>query len=180
MNFLAHAVLAGNRADVIAGSAAGDFVKGVLYDNQYPKDFLFGIRLHRRIDAFSNQEPNLRISANRLPASLRRIGPPCIDMLADHFLARAALRQPADYLPVIEDALTNTANPPQPTPPTHTLQTYEDRLHTLLLAHRGSTLTRGPAIFQPRQNNPIVQQLRRLWARQPRDRLCMRAAGACR
>ncbi len=124
MNFLAHAVLAGSQADIVAGSAAGDFIKGVLYDDHYPKRFLFGVRLHRRIDAFSNQEPCLRASANRLPSHLRRIGPPCIDMIADHFLARATEREPLTYLPTL----------PSATPVTN-LEEYEDGLHRLLADH---------------------------------------------
>jgi len=62
-------------------------VKGVLYDGDFPTDFLLGVRLHRRIDAFSNSQPDLRASVKRLPRSLRRFAPPCIDVLADHFLA---------------------------------------------------------------------------------------------
>ena len=125
MNFLAHAILAGTKADVVAGSAAGDFVKGVLYDHQYPPDFLFGVRLHRRLDAFSNQNTNLRASADRLPKHLRRIGPPCIDMIADHFLARAARRSPQDYLPAIAGT----------EPAMATLEAYEDGVHQSLVNH---------------------------------------------
>ena len=124
MNFLAHAVLAGRHTDVVAGSLAGDFIKGVLYDDQHPRDFLFGVRLHRRIDAFSNQEPQLRASANRLPNHLRRIGPPCIDMIADHFLALAAQAAPQNYLPAIAG-----------TEPANSLQDYEDGLHDAITAH---------------------------------------------
>lgn len=131
MNFLAHAVLAGDAANVVAGSLAGDFVKGVLYDEQYPADFLLGIRLHRRLDAFSNQNQLLRESANRLPKALRRIAPPCIDMLADHLLARAALAQPADYLPdpvIWGPHSDNAAERPA-------LLDYEDWLHSSLNTH---------------------------------------------
>ncbi len=100
MNFLAHAVLAGCSEDRIAGSLAGDFVKGVLHEQAYPAEFMRGLRLHRRIDAFSNRNHFLRRSADRLPAELRRIAPPCIDMMADHFLAESAAADPQLYLPV--------------------------------------------------------------------------------
>ena len=88
MNFLAHAVLAGEEAAVVAGSLAGDFVKGVLKPGHYPERFLLGVRLHRRIDAVSNRLPALRAASARLPANLRRWAPPCIDVMFDHFLAR--------------------------------------------------------------------------------------------
>jgi len=87
MNFLAHSVLAGTNSQVVLGSLIGDFVKGVLKPNQLPEDVLRGVRLHRRIDAFSNQLPTLIRSAARLPSELRRYAPPCIDVVADHFLA---------------------------------------------------------------------------------------------
>ena len=124
MNFLAHAALAGTVPAVVAGSTAGDFVKGVLYDDQYPAEFLLGIRLHRRLDAFSNRQEDLRASADRLPKPLRRIAPPCIDMIADHFLARAALTHPSDYLP----AIGSTAAP-------ITLLSHEDWVHSTLSPH---------------------------------------------
>ena len=122
MNFLAHAVLAGNNAGVIAGSLAGDFVKGVLKDGDYPADFLLGIRLHRRLDAFSNSEPALRRSAGRLPDNLRRIAPPCIDVLADHFLAEAAYNDAAAFLPRMYADRNGEIS----------LENYEASLHSIL------------------------------------------------
>ncbi len=80
-------MLAGQVPLRVVGSLAGDFVKGVLYERDFPTDFLLGVRLHRRIDAFSNSQPDLLASVKRLPRSLRRFAPPCIDVLADHFLA---------------------------------------------------------------------------------------------
>jgi len=127
MNFLAHAVLAGNAPDRIAGSMAGDFVKGVLYDADYPAEFLLGLRLHRRIDAFSNRQVHLRQSAGRLPEQLRRMAPPCIDMLADHFLADAAIKDPEAYLSAI-------AGKPDSA---DTLTHYENALHQILAPHLG-------------------------------------------
>jgi len=139
MNFLAHAVLASpsadkgaNRgADIVAGSIAGDFVKGVLYVEHYPADFLTGVRLHRRLDAFSNQNQLLRRSADRLPKSLRRIAPPCIDMLADHLLAFRAQAQPAHYLP--DSAIWRVR--PDDSSERPALLDYEDWLHSTLVSH---------------------------------------------
>ncbi len=125
MNFLAHAVLAGSSPDRIAGSMAGDFVKGVLYEADYPTEFLLGLRLHRRIDAFSNTQSHLRQSARRLPDQLRRIAPPCIDMLADHFLANAAAHDPEIYLSAIEGQAGSAEN----------LADYEKALHQVLVPH---------------------------------------------
>ena len=46
------------------------------------------IRLHRRIDAFSAVQSDIKASVTRLPASTRRLAPVFIDLVADHFLAR--------------------------------------------------------------------------------------------
>ena len=97
MNFLAHSVLAGDDTQVVLGSLIGDFVKGVLRADQLPKQVLLGVRLHRRVDAFSNQLPQLTQSVARLPDSLRRYAPPCIDVLADHFLAQQLNDEQAEF-----------------------------------------------------------------------------------
>ena len=53
-----------------------------------PADLARGVRLHRRIDAFSNQHPDIRLSCQRFPAELRRIAPILVDIICDHLLAR--------------------------------------------------------------------------------------------
>jgi len=125
VNFLAHAVLAGANRSVVAGSVAGDFVKGVVRDGDFLPAFLLGVRLHRRIDAFSNAEPALKNSADRLPRELRRIAPPCIDMLADHLLTQAIETDPERYLGSL--TLIDSTQPP--------LLRYEATLHELLAEH---------------------------------------------
>lgn len=92
MNFLAHCLLPevacpGIPAAFIAGGFLGDFVKGGL-EGRFPPDLENGIRLHRRIDAFSNRLPGIEQSCARLPANLRRYAPIFLDVVADHVLAR--------------------------------------------------------------------------------------------
>ncbi len=86
MNFLAHGTLASAHDDLMVGGFLGDFVKGPV-PNELPELIGRGVRLHRRIDAFSNTQPHIRASVERLPAQFRRLAPPFIDLLADHFLA---------------------------------------------------------------------------------------------
>jgi acyl carrier protein phosphodiesterase len=86
LNFLAHCAL-GSRSDaLLVGGFLGDFVKGTV-PLELPPAVQDGIRLHRRIDAFSATEPHLRASVARLPSDLRRFAPPFVDLLADHLLA---------------------------------------------------------------------------------------------
>lgn len=94
MNFLAHCALADApdersgevRADLIAGGFLGDFVKGPV--PPLPGHLAHGIRLHRRIDAFSNGQPQIRDSVLRFGPRLRRSAPVFVDLVCDHFLAR--------------------------------------------------------------------------------------------
>lgn len=97
MNFLAHCLIneqaAAELTDpnavrmLIAGGFLGDFVKGSVPDH-LPAALSQGIRLHRRIDAYSNQNDAIRRSCNRFPPALRRLAPALVDVIADHLLAQ--------------------------------------------------------------------------------------------
>lgn len=71
---------------LVAGGFLGDFLKGPVPDH-LPGELADGIRLHRRIDAFSNANPGMRNSARRFPPPLRRLAPAFVDVIADHLLA---------------------------------------------------------------------------------------------
>lgn len=92
MNFLAHCLIpdravSQTHPDLIAGGFVGDFLKGPVPDH-LPPALADGIRLHRRIDAYSNLHPVIRRSCDRFPPSLRRFAPIFVDVVADHLLAR--------------------------------------------------------------------------------------------
>ena len=92
MNFLAHCLIATRAAHrtedaaLVAGGFLGDFIKGPL-PQEMPRGLALGVRLHRRIDAYSNQHPGIRTSSRRFPAELRRIAPILVDVLCDHLLS---------------------------------------------------------------------------------------------
>lgn len=92
MNFLAHSLIADlaparSHPDLVAGGFLGDFVKGPVPED-LPPALAAGIRLHRRIDAYSNGQPGIRTSCARFPDELRRFAPVFVDVIADHLLAR--------------------------------------------------------------------------------------------
>ena len=98
MNFLAHCLIGSRAAGaqpgapsdsaLLAGGFLGDFVKGRV-PAEMPFDLALGVRLHRRVDAYSNQHPDIRISSDRFPAELRRLAPIMVDILCDHLLSRS-------------------------------------------------------------------------------------------
>jgi len=88
LNFLAHCRLAHPGDGFVAGGILGDFVKGNIPES-LPVELRAGVRLHRRIDSFSNRLPAMRGSANRFPPPLRRVAPVLLDIVADHCLALA-------------------------------------------------------------------------------------------
>ncbi|MCB1211553.1 MAG: acyl carrier protein phosphodiesterase, partial [Verrucomicrobiales bacterium] len=51
-------------------------------------DFVVGIDLHRKIDAYTDGHPVFRRSVSRIIGPLRRYGGILVDLFYDHFLAR--------------------------------------------------------------------------------------------
>ncbi len=102
MNFLAHCLLADNAGvrrlpqrestahgdGFLAGGVLGDFVKGEIPDS-LPTQLRAGIRLHRRIDSYSNRLPEMKASVARFGPAMRRVAPVLLDIVADHCLALA-------------------------------------------------------------------------------------------
>ena len=86
MNFLAHGLLAWPGQGWTAGGVLGDFVKGRVPES-LPPELRAGVRLHRRVDAFSNRLPDMRPSIARFDIELRRAAPVLLDIVADHCLA---------------------------------------------------------------------------------------------
>jgi acyl carrier protein phosphodiesterase len=87
VNFLAHCALGSQHAEYLVGGFLGDFIKGRV-PTHLPRRIQIGVRLHRRLDAFSAVQPDIKTSVNRFPAGLRRVTPIFVDLVADHFLAR--------------------------------------------------------------------------------------------
>ncbi len=86
MNYLAHLHLGGERPEQLLGSLYGDFVKGPLA-GQWPAPIEASIRLHRRIDVFTDAHPLVVAARSRFPAARRRYAGILIDLFFDHCLA---------------------------------------------------------------------------------------------
>lgn len=99
MNFLAHCALAADASatwnvaasqdgGLLAGAIIADFSKGRV-NPQWPQSLQAGIRLHRRIDAVSNQHAAILKSCARYPKQLRRFAPIFVDILMDYHLSHS-------------------------------------------------------------------------------------------
>lgn len=88
MNYLAHLHLGGPQPAALLGSLYGDFVKGPLQGGGWSADVETAIRLHRRIDAFTDAHPLIRLARNRFPQARRRYAGILLDVFFDHCLAR--------------------------------------------------------------------------------------------
>ncbi len=87
MNYLAHLHLGGDAPAQLLGSLYGDFVKGRL-QGQFAAEIEAAIRLHRRIDAFTDSHPLQAQARARFPAERRRYSGMLLDVFFDHCLAR--------------------------------------------------------------------------------------------
>lgn len=87
MNFLAHALLAGDADPDRVGGLMGDFVKGLLPAG-LPPALASGVALHRAIDSYADRHPAFVASRSRISASRRRVAGVLVDLFYDHLLAR--------------------------------------------------------------------------------------------
>lgn len=87
MNFLAHALLAGDKPSLIVGGVVGDWIKGSL-PGTLPEDLAQGVALHRAIDHFAESHPAFKRSRSRVSAQRRRYAGVLVDVFYDHLLAR--------------------------------------------------------------------------------------------
>ena len=87
MNFLAHALLAGDDPALIVGGVVGDWIKGTL-PGALPADLARGVALHRAIDVFAETHPAFCRSRTRVSAARRRYAGVLVDIFYDHLLAR--------------------------------------------------------------------------------------------
>jgi acyl carrier protein phosphodiesterase len=86
VNHLAHSWLAGARAEHVIGALLGDVVRGRL--QAWPRALGDGVRLHRRIDAYTDAHPAVLAARARFAPPFRRYAGVLLDLWFDHLLAR--------------------------------------------------------------------------------------------
>ncbi len=88
MNFLAHLYLAGDNPESIIGNFIADHVKGSAIDT-YSQGIIKGIRFHRSVDEFTDNNDIVNEAVVRLRPDFRKYAGVVLDMYYDHFLANA-------------------------------------------------------------------------------------------
>lgn len=96
MNHLAHLVLAGRHPDDRLGALLGDHLKGRAVLDTLRPSLARGVRLHRKIDAWSDADPAVRALIATFPPPWRRYGGIVLDVLFDRELSRRW----AEFMPV--------------------------------------------------------------------------------
>ena len=86
MNFLAHLFLSGKPGELMAGNFIADSVKGNAA-HDFTEGIQKGIKLHRAIDTFTDNHPEMLKSKERLRPRYKKYAPVITDIFYDHFLA---------------------------------------------------------------------------------------------
>ena len=87
MNFLAHFQLAWPDEGLVLGALEGDYYKGPL-GSELPNDLARGVRLHRAIDAYTDNHAAVAELRRGFPSGLRRYAGILIDLGFDHYLTQ--------------------------------------------------------------------------------------------
>jgi len=87
VNYLAHLYLSDPEPLAWSGSLMGDFVKGPI-PQSLPRQLARHLRLHRRIDAYTQQSSAFQDSRRRLDPRFRYARSILVDVFYDHFLAQ--------------------------------------------------------------------------------------------
>lgn len=95
MNYLAHAFLSSGNAQILTGNMIADHVKGLRPLETLPEGIADGIRLHRKIDAFSDIHPAVSRAKIWFRESYRLYAGAVLDTIWDHFLANDPAAFPA-------------------------------------------------------------------------------------
>lgn len=163
MNYLAHALLAGDHPADRIGGVIGDFVKGPL--DPLPAGLgpglAAGVMLHRRIDSFADTHPAFLRSRGRVSAARRRVAGVMVDMFYDHFLARHWAQFSEQALgDFTADTYRMIAAHPEPLPPSFGPVFERMRAHDWLASYRDVAVVAlaldRMAEFRLRRPNPLA------------------------
>lgn len=88
MNFLAHSHLSGDNDDILFGNFVADAIKGSDF-KQYTNDIQIGIKLHRKIDFYTDHHPLFKNTLAQIRDPFGKYAGIAADIYYDHFLAKS-------------------------------------------------------------------------------------------
>ncbi len=87
MNYLAHAFLSNNNADLLIGNFIADHLRGNNFEG-YSQEVQKGILLHRKIHEFTDNHPNFKQAKRLFYNGFEKHSGILIDIYFDYFLAK--------------------------------------------------------------------------------------------
>jgi acyl carrier protein phosphodiesterase len=85
LNYIAHIHIANHTQTSLLGNFLGDFVKGQAFQ-VLPQELAIGVRLHRKVDQFTDNHVLIKNLRETFPRHLRRIAGIVIDIIFDYVL----------------------------------------------------------------------------------------------
>lgn len=87
MNYLAHSYLSYQKPDLIIGNFIADSIRGNQFEG-LTDGVIEGIRLHRKIDTFTDAHPIYLMSKHRFSKDFDKYSGVLMDIIYDHYLAK--------------------------------------------------------------------------------------------
>ena len=87
MNYLAHSFLSFQNTDLIIGNFIADSIQGNRFDG-LTEGIIKGIKLHRKIDVFTDSHPIFLTSKHRFSKDFDKYSGVLMDIFYDHYLAK--------------------------------------------------------------------------------------------
>lgn len=87
MNYLGHSFLSFQKKDILFGNIIGDYIKGLKKLEDYTENIQKGIRLHRKIDEFTDKHIAAIMAKNLFKPEYKLYAGAFVDVAFDYFLA---------------------------------------------------------------------------------------------
>jgi acyl carrier protein phosphodiesterase len=87
LNYLAHSYLSYQKTDLIIGNFIADSIQGNRFEG-LTDGIIEGIRLHRKIDSFTDAHPIYLTSKHRFSKDFDKYSGVLMDIIYDHYLAK--------------------------------------------------------------------------------------------
>ncbi len=87
MNYLGHAYLSFEQAEILVGNMIGDYVKGNEALHALPESIQKGVMLHRKIDSYTDAHPATAKCKTYFREHYRLYAGAFVDSMFDHFIA---------------------------------------------------------------------------------------------